>query len=408
MMKTDSGRRHFMKTAALCAAWGVFLPVADVKGVAMALKKNGEYGMQDLLKALSDSHPEMTWKIYDRILADGWDPWQIHRSLYPVVQRVLNPPFINPHLPKMYAICRELAAHLRAEDLPSLVRVELGEYARRPKLEMYPRPELPSPRVAFRDMKTAFGNRDRKAAAALMAGFYFQAGGTELARGLLLFGSGYLNNSLGHSISCTAFILQEMLERSEDDPWPALFGLAHYFCEGRFHVYPKEMTPAPLEEKDFADQMMRATSGRGIVNLHHTITFYALDRVRSLLSEEEYGHVSAAVVRFMGDKKAEQMASDLTPGNPPRNYAQFFDAFSSRNTERVISSVWQMTSSETGRQKLGRYLVKGVCDLYQGDYDPHFLTGLASLLWVLQKYPAEETICRNALYQYLDYYFRRR
>ena len=364
--------------------------------------------MEDLLKALSDSHSEMTWKIYDRILAGGGDAWQIHGSLYTVVQRVLNPPFINPHLPKTYAIYRELAAYLRAEDLPPLVRVELREYARRPKLEKYPKPELPPPRVAFRDIETAFGDRNRKAAAALMAGFYAQAGGTELARRLLLLGSGYLNSSLGHSISCTAFILQEMLERSEDDPWPALFGLAHYFCEGRFHVFPKGETPAPLEEQSVTDHMMHATSGRGIVNLHHTITFYALDRVRSLFTEEEYGHVSAAVIRFMGDKKAEHMASDLIPGDPPGNYAQFFDAFSSLNTEYVISSIWQMTSSEIGRQELGRYLVKGVCDLYQGDYDPHFFTGLASLLWVLHKYPAEEIICRNALYQYLDYYFRRR
>jgi hypothetical protein len=53
-------------------------------------------------------------------------------------------------------------------------------------------------------------------------------------------------------------------------------------------------------------------------------------------------------------------------------------------------------------------LIKGVCDLYQGDYNPHFFTGLGSLLWVLEKYPAEETVCRNALHQYLDYYFRSR
>ena len=36
------------------------------------------------------------------------DPWKIHLSLFPAVDRVLNPPFINPHLPKMYNICRDL------------------------------------------------------------------------------------------------------------------------------------------------------------------------------------------------------------------------------------------------------------------------------------------------------------
>jgi len=395
-----------MKTAAVCAAWGVALSGAAPRGVAMALEKIGANGVQGLLKAINDSDPETASKIYERILADGGDPWAVHRSLFPVAQRVLNPPFINPHLPKMYAIYRELAAYLKPEDLPALMGLELREYARRPKLEIYPKPELPASRVAFGDIETAFRDRDRETAAALMARFHAQAGGPELARRLLLLGSGYLDDSLGHSISCTAFMLREILERDKEDPWPALFALAHYFSEGHFNSYPPVTGAAASDVKPASDHMVRATSGRGIVNLHHTITFYALDRVSSLFSDEEYGHLYAAVVRFMGDKKAEHMAAELTPGDPPRDYAGFFKTFSSLNTESVISSIWQMTSSKNGRQKLGRYLVKGVCDLYQGDYNPHFLTGLGSLLWVLEKYPGEEKVCRNALYQYLDYYFR--
>jgi hypothetical protein len=38
------------------------------------------------------------------------------------------------------------------------------------------------------------------------------------------------------------------------------------------------------------------------------------------------------------------------------------------------------------------YLIKGVCDLYQEDNDPHFLTALGSLLWVLEEYPADKTV----------------
>jgi hypothetical protein len=395
-----------MKTAAVYAAWGVALSGAAPKGVIMALEKTGENGIEGLLKAMNDSDPETTAKIYESILAAGADPWEVHQSLYPAVQRVLNPPFINPHLPKMYAIYRELAAYLKPEDLPSLVRLELREYAKRPKLEKHHRPEIPASQVVIRDIEGAFRNRDRETAAALMAGFHAQAGGTDLARRLLVLGSGHLGDSLGHSISCTAFMLRETLERDKEDPWPALFALAHYFCEGRFQSSPSTAGAASSDVKPASDHMMRATSGRGIVNLHHTITFYALDRVSSLFSDEEYGYLYAAVVRFMGDKKAEHMAAGLTPGDPPRDYAGFFKTFSSLNTESVVSSIWPMTSSKNGRRQLGRYLVKGVCDLYQGDYNPHFLTGLGSLLWVLEKYPGEEKVCRNALYQYLDYYFR--
>ena len=36
-------------------------------------------------------------------IRNGRDAWEIHLSLFPVVMRVLNPPFINAHLPKMYS-----------------------------------------------------------------------------------------------------------------------------------------------------------------------------------------------------------------------------------------------------------------------------------------------------------------
>jgi hypothetical protein len=54
-------------------------------------------------------------------------------------------------------------------------------------------------------------------------------GGAEFARRVLLLESGYLNNSLGHSVSCTVFILLEMLERKDQDFWQSLSVLADYF-----------------------------------------------------------------------------------------------------------------------------------------------------------------------------------
>jgi len=50
-----------------------------------------------------------------------------------------------------------------------------------------------------------------------MSAFCDQKGRTEFARRLLLLGSGYLKVSLGHSLSCTAFILLEMLQRRDRD-----------------------------------------------------------------------------------------------------------------------------------------------------------------------------------------------
>ena len=71
-----------------------------------------------------------------------------------------------------------------------------------------------------------------------MATYLDQQGGPELARRLLLLGNGYLDQSLGHSVSCTGFMLLEMLDREDHDPWPVLAALANYFCRGRFNTTP--------------------------------------------------------------------------------------------------------------------------------------------------------------------------
>ena len=62
---------------------------------------------RSLLDAIEASDVAATSEVLAKNIKEGADPWKIHLSLFPVVQRVLNPPFINPHLPKMYGICPE-------------------------------------------------------------------------------------------------------------------------------------------------------------------------------------------------------------------------------------------------------------------------------------------------------------
>ena len=171
----------------------------------------------NILKALDASEAAQAAKLFTEEMTRGGDAWEIHLSFFPLVQRVLNPPFINPHLPKMYRIYRELIPYLKKDEIPMFVRLEVNEYARRPKLEKLPKPKLLTSTVSFSDVESAIRERDWEKAAVSMATFHARAGGTELARRLLLLGSGYLSQSLGHSVSCTAFILLEMLERPNQD-----------------------------------------------------------------------------------------------------------------------------------------------------------------------------------------------
>jgi hypothetical protein len=369
-------------------------------------KEGGLTLKRDLLQAVETADVTRVNDLVTEEIRKGTDPWDVHLSLFPMVQRVLNPPFINPHLPKMYRICRYLVSYLRKEDLPAFLRLEVAEYARRPKLEELPRRNVLTTAVSFNDIESSIRERDREKTAVLMATFYAQAGGAQFARRLLLLSSGYLQDSLGHSVSCTAFILLEMLERTDQDPWPALATLADYFCKGHFHTTPVLLkTPASYSQDALEHHLLRATSGLGIVNLHHTITIYAIDHVRHFFTEEEYRHMIASWIAFMGEKGSEPVVLNHPKTNFQNEYNHFYEMFSALEAKAVVTTLQGMIASHQERLQLGRFLLKSLCDQYQEDYNPHYLTGLGSALWVTDRCWKQPSVAVNALYQYLDFLF---
>jgi hypothetical protein len=190
------------------------------------------------------------------------------------------------------------------------------------------------------------------------------------------------------------------------DPWPALSALAFYFCKGRFSTTPALKKSNPFTEKQASDhQMLRATSGRGFVPLHQTITRYAIERVRRFLGQEDYIHMVNAWIDFLGDQGEERVSLEGSSSEPAKEYDQFYERFSTLKTKPVVASLSGMIGSQEGRQKIKRFLVQGVCDKYQGAYDPHYLTGLGSALWVLDQYWQDARLVTNGLVQYLDFFF---
>jgi hypothetical protein len=359
-----------------------------------------------LLKAIDESDAAAAGRLFDDMIRTGDSAWDIHLSLSPAVQRVLNPPFINPHLPKMYCIYRELVPYLKENEVSSFVRLEITEYARRPKLEKIDKASLPSSPVSFSDIETAIRSGDRERTAALSAAFLSQKGPHELARRMLFLGSGYLDHSLGHSVSCTAFILLEMLARPGQDPWPASSVLADYFCKGRFGTSPSPRKLSPFSPAEaIKHHLLRATSGRGIVNLHHTITVYAMERVRHLFNEEEYGHLINSWISFLGDKEAEPLGQELPVSDSTVSYGMFHERFAAMEVGPLLPLAGKMVSSPQNRQDLGRFLIKALCDRYNGDYNPHYVTGLGSTLWVMHHFGNQPSLAMKGLSQYIDFLF---
>ena len=302
----------------------------------------------------------------------------------------------------MYRIYCELAPRIDKAYWPALVRIEIGEYARRPKLPNIPRGKARTVDVEFGDIEKSLAEGDSGETAVLMDAFMAGKGAEEFCRRMLLLGSGYLDTSLGHSISCTAFILFECAERKDMDPWPALAMLADYFHKGRFLSTPTGRLE-PIPDEEMRHHLLRAASGGGIVNLHHTITIYAIDRARRLFSLGEQNHLVRSWIDFLGEKEAKPVATDGEIAGSSAEYSSFLETFSRRTPGEVLSAL-PGPRSETDRSTIANYLIRTVCDLYQGDYNPHHLTGLGSLLWVLDSFLDRTDLATTALYQYLDYF----
>src|SRR4030042_5424128 len=113
-----------------------------------------------ILQALEASDSTQAEELFGKEMTRGGDAWEIHLSLFPFVQRVLNPPFINPHLPKMYRIYRELMPYLKKDEIPMFVRLEVNEYAKRPKLEKLAQARLLTSTVSFSDVEAAIRQQD--------------------------------------------------------------------------------------------------------------------------------------------------------------------------------------------------------------------------------------------------------
>jgi hypothetical protein len=109
-------RREFIKTSTGCAAYAAFGMAVPGMLIKATAAKDAEdiTAMNKTAQAVAAGNLAEAERQLDSLLAADVDAWQIHRSLFAVVQRVLNPPYINPHLPKMYAVYRYFSPYLQA------------------------------------------------------------------------------------------------------------------------------------------------------------------------------------------------------------------------------------------------------------------------------------------------------
>ena len=360
----------------------------------------------NLLDSITRSNVSAAKNDLESLLKQGREPWAIHEALFPVVQSVLNPPFINPHLPKMYAINRELIDYLEPEDIAMLLRVEVEEYARREKLKPIAPPSFHPSTSDFKKIESAIGARDVRTTAETLSAFLARAGPLPLVKHLLILGSGYLDQSLGHSISCTAYLLIEMDIRRNEDPWPVLVSIAEYFCKGNFSKKPKLRYSAISDYPEvFLIDVKRAVSGTGIAPLHHTITLYAIEKSKHFLDHHEYDHALTMWNKMLGDKGDELVSSEGIVSQQLPEFDAFYEIFLESSPSKILAFAKTALDSDEQRNRLAGFLIKAVLKSYNGYYNPHYLTGLGAAVWVMERFREHPEVVLTCLHQYLDFFF---
>ncbi len=108
---------------------------------------------------------------------------------------------------------------------------------------------------------------------------------------------------------------------------------------------------------------------------------------------------------FMGDKEAAEPVLGDKETERADDYAAFYNVFRKLVPQSTTNQLRRFLLGPEARRKLSYFLIRGVCDLYQNDYNPHYLTGLGSALWVVDRYWNDAPIATSALFQYVDFFF---
>ena len=62
----------------------------------------------------------------------------------------------------------------------------------------------------------------------------------------------------------------------------------------------------------------------------------------------------------------------------PDDFKQFFAVFSGHNPKPLLNMIGTSLGATNARRRIGNYLIKSVLQSYNGEYNPHSLTGRLS------------------------------
>jgi hypothetical protein len=218
--------------------------------------------------------------------------------------------------------------------------------------------------------------------------FYYAAGILEndpekLKEHLLNLGLERIPDSLGHSLSLFFPVMRDLVNQHQDIAATAVLScvmyLSRYSYQGKYNTKPqKRQKPS---HKELENLGLKAASGRGIVNLHHMITYYTF-----LMLEDSSFYQAvppfSILENYFGSKTIDQkrleLAEELEEKNGENtvaeNYQQFKENFSITNYKEQLAFLFY--NLDENYKNTVSQLHRLFAEYYNSNWDPHYYTGL--------------------------------
>ena len=109
--------------------------------------------------------------------------------------------------------------------------------------------------------------------------------------------------------------------------------------------------------------------------------------------------------KMLGDKIEDLISVQDVASLSLPDYFTFYRSFLESDPIKILDVVKKSLVSEDERNRLAHFLIKAVLQCYNGNYNPHYLTGLGSALWTMNRFYDHPDLVLTCLNQYLDFFY---
>ena len=230
----------------------------------------------------------------------------------------------------------------------------------------------------------------------------------KLSETLLGLGSLHITDTLGHSLSCFQPVMKEIINSRSPAAETALLSYLSYL--GRYDL-PERLEPGKYQaEIEAAEELKKAASGEGIINLHHMITLYILrDWEEADFHQGDFPVPYGILQDWLAGKDVDEARLSRcqnwqAPDSVPDNYQEFYRRFSYSdpdNSSRLVISAVERDLPDALDWLFRLYAQ----DYNQPKWNPHFYTGLYAALMLQEDNLIDDSVgLKMALEQAIRYY----